>query len=79
LRAAAGIPQPVRGPVEATNAILRFAHWRGGPVSQGVAMDVLESCWDLERKLICCVRVAQWQAAASAASALVERKRKSLV
>jgi len=42
-------------------------------------MDVLESCWDLERKLICCVRVAQWQAAASAASALVERKRKSLV
>jgi len=42
-------------------------------------MDVLESCWDLERKLICCVHVAQWQAATSAASALVERKRKSLV
>jgi len=65
------------GWVETTKAILRFAHRRGGPVSAGVALDVLESRWDVERKLISCVRVAQWLA--SSAEAPAERKRKSLV
>jgi len=66
------------GRVEATNAILRFAHRRGGPVSAGVALDVLESRWDVERKLISCVRVAQWPTS-GAVGAPVDRKRKSLL
>jgi len=64
------------GQVEATNAILRFAHNNAGPVSRGQVLTVEECRWDVAEKVVRCVRVAEWQSAPVAAA---KRKRTSLV
>jgi len=64
------------GQVEATNAILRFAHNNTGPVSRGQVLTVEECRWDVARNLVQCVRVAEWQSAPVVAA---KRKRASLV
>jgi|AntRauMFilla1563_2_1112583.scaffolds.fasta_scaffold02662_6 hypothetical protein len=64
------------GQVEATNAILRFAHNNAGPVSRGQVLTIEECRWDVAGKVVQCVRVAEWQSAPVAAA---KRKRTSLL
>ena len=64
------------GQVEATNAILRFAHNNAGPVCRGQVLTVAECRWDVARNLVQCVRVAEWQ---SAPEVVAKRKRSSLL
>jgi len=64
------------GQVEATNAILRFAHNNAGPVSRGQLLTVEECRWDVARNLVQCVRVAEWQSAPAVGA---KRQRTSLL
>ena len=63
------------GRVLETNAVLRFSNSQSaaGRATSGQILDVDACVWDVQRRLISCVTVAQWPAVERP-----ERKRKTL-
>jgi hypothetical protein len=64
------------GRVVETNAVLRFANSSSAPGRANFkqVLDIDACVWDVQRRLISCVTVAQWPAAERP-----DRKRKALV